>query len=83
MADGQNKRKQGPADSRGAPFKKAKGGKAGRWKTPYEQTKAGESIQMGKVLDVGDAGIWVTYARGMRSKAIREFTLLCEEVWHA
>lgn len=35
---------------------------------------------MGTVLDVGDEGIWVTYARGMRSKAVREFKELCENV---
>lgn len=35
---------------------------------------------MGTALDVGDEGIWVTYARGMKGKAVREFTAMCEEV---
>lgn len=35
---------------------------------------------MGKKMDVNDAGIWVTYARGMKGKALREFKTLCEEV---
>jgi tRNA acetyltransferase TAN1 len=35
---------------------------------------------MGTVLDVGDEGIWVTYARGMKPRAVREFKDLCEEV---
>lgn len=58
-----------------------KGGKGGgRWKTPFQQAKAGIKIEMGKTMEVGDAGIWVTFARGMRSKAMREFTELCEQV---
>lgn len=35
---------------------------------------------MGTALDVGDEGIWVTYARGMKGKAVREFAAMCEEV---
>jgi tRNA acetyltransferase TAN1 len=35
---------------------------------------------MGKALEVGDEGIWVTYARGMKNKAVREFTAMCHEV---
>lgn len=34
---------------------------------------------MGKTLEVGDEGIWVTYARGMKGKAVREFKALCDE----
>ncbi|OTA03539.1 hypothetical protein A9Z42_0040020 [Trichoderma parareesei] len=34
---------------------------------------------MGKALEVGDEGIWVTYARGMKNKAVREFTAMCHE----
>lgn len=37
---------------------------------------------MGTVLAVGDQGIWVTYARNMKGKAIREVKELCEEVRH-
>jgi tRNA acetyltransferase TAN1 len=35
---------------------------------------------MGTALDVGDEGIWVTYARGMKGKAVREFKAMCDEV---
>lgn len=37
-------------------------------------------MEMGKALEVGDEGIWVTYARGMKNKAVREFTAMCHEV---
>ena len=37
-------------------------------------------VEMGKALEIGDQGIWVTFARGMKTKAIREITELCEEV---
>lgn len=42
-------------------------------------------VEMGNSLDVGDQGIWVTYARGMNTRAFREFKELCDEVgnfWH-
>lgn len=35
---------------------------------------------MGKILEAGDRGLWVTYARGMKVKAVREFIELCYEV---
>jgi hypothetical protein len=35
---------------------------------------------MGTSLAIGDEGIWVTFARGMKTKAVREFLTLCEEV---
>lgn len=35
---------------------------------------------MGKTMEVGDQGVWVTFARGMKGKAIRELNQLCEEV---
>lgn len=35
---------------------------------------------MGTALAVGDAGVWVTYARGMNGKAQREFKELCYTV---
>ena len=41
-----------------------------------------DRVDTGNALDVGDEGIWVTFARGMRSKAVREFRELCEEVRH-
>lgn len=37
---------------------------------------------MGNSLDVGDEGIWVTYARGMNTRAFKEFKELCDEVRH-
>lgn len=33
-------------------------------------------------MEVGDEGIWVTFVRGMKTKAVREFQELCEEVRH-
>lgn len=82
MGDGAQKRKKGPggADGGGGPLhKKIKGGNAGKWKTPHHEAKLAESVEMGSVLDVGDEGIWVTFARGMRTKAVREFKQLCDE----
>lgn len=57
-----------------------KEGTGGRWKTPAQKAKQAEKIEMGTALEVGDQGIWVTYARGMKGKAIREFKELCDEV---
>ncbi|KAL7790369.1 thiamine diphosphate-binding protein [Trichoderma ceciliae] len=54
-------------------------GAAGRWKTPAQKARQAERLEMGTALDVGDEGIWVTYARGMKGKAVREFKALCEE----
>ncbi|PHH79412.1 hypothetical protein CDD80_4865 [Ophiocordyceps camponoti-rufipedis] len=55
------------------------GGSAGRWKTPHQQAKTAEKTDTGAVLDVGDGGIWVTFVRGMQTKALREFKALCGE----
>ncbi|KAH6982802.1 hypothetical protein BKA56DRAFT_331591 [Ilyonectria sp. MPI-CAGE-AT-0026] len=78
MSDGANKRKQGP--SRGGPAnKKSKGGTAGRWQTPFQKAKHAEKAELGRTLEVNDAGIWVTYARGMKGKAMREFKALCNQ----
>lgn len=38
---------------------------------------------MGTALDVGDEGLWVTHVRGMKVKAMRELTEVCEEVSRA
>ncbi|RDA93409.1 hypothetical protein CP533_1993 [Ophiocordyceps camponoti-saundersi (nom. inval.)] len=78
MADGASKRKQGPGDARGGESagKRSKGGSRGRWKTPHQQAKA---VDTDGVLDVGDGGIWVTFVRGMQTKAVREFRALCGE----
>ncbi|CAM1503696.1 Fc.00g012870.m01.CDS01 [Cosmosporella sp. VM-42] len=75
MGDG-GKRKGGPGGS-GPPGKKSKGGNFGRWQTPHQKAKQAEQVEMGTKFSVGDAGIWVTYARGMKSKALREFRELC------
>ncbi|KAM0247382.1 hypothetical protein ACHAQJ_009846 [Trichoderma viride] len=79
MADSAPKRKQGPGGSDGSAFKKRKEGAAGRWKTPAQKAKQADRVEMGTALDVGDEGIWVTYARGMKGKAVREFKAMCEE----
>ena len=54
-----------------------KGGNFGRWQTPHQKAKQAEQVEMGTKFSVGDAGIWVTYARGMKGKALREFRELC------
>ncbi|UKZ76075.1 hypothetical protein TrVFT333_003771 [Trichoderma virens FT-333] len=79
MADSASKRKQGPGGSDGSALKKRKEGTAGRWKTPAQKAKQASWAEMGKTLEVGDEGIWVTYARGMKGKAVREFKALCDE----
>ncbi|EHK23247.1 uncharacterized protein TRIVIDRAFT_220521 [Trichoderma virens Gv29-8] len=79
MADSASKRKQGPGSSDGSALKKRKEGTAGRWKTPAQKAKQASWAEMGKTLEVGDEGIWVTYARGMKGKAVREFKALCDE----
>jgi tRNA acetyltransferase TAN1 len=52
----------------------------GRWKTPHQLAKIASKSELGTALHLGDQGIWVTYARGMHSKAVREFKELCDEV---
>lgn len=59
----------------------AKGGTAGRWQTPFQKARHAEKAELGRTLEVNDAGIWVTYARGMKGKAMREFKALCNQVW--
>jgi tRNA acetyltransferase TAN1 len=59
-----------------------KGGSAGKWQTTHQKAKQSEQMELGRTLEVNDAGIWVTYARGMKGKAIREFKSLCDEVCH-
>lgn len=55
-------------------------GNQNKWKTSHHKEKITAHIEMGKTFDVGDEGIWVTFARGMKKKAIREFKELCDEV---
>jgi tRNA acetyltransferase TAN1 len=39
-----------------------------------------QRVEMGTTFNVGDEGIWVTFAKGMKFKAVREFRELCEAV---
>ncbi|EXV06243.1 THUMP domain protein [Metarhizium robertsii] len=76
------KRKDGPVPANGSTqpaHKKSKGGSAGRWKTPHQKAKIAEKVELGTTLAIGDQGIWVTFARGMKYRAIREFQELCVE----
>ncbi|KAL2203638.1 hypothetical protein CC79DRAFT_1248025, partial [Sarocladium strictum] len=54
------------------------GGGGNKWKTPNHEARRAEQIEKGTTLGVGDAGIWVTYARGQRPRGVREFIDLCE-----
>ena len=56
------------------------GGNAGRWKTAHHKAKVAGKVEMGTTFSVGDEGIWVTFAKGMKFKAVREFRELCEAV---
>ncbi|KJZ72381.1 hypothetical protein HIM_08184 [Hirsutella minnesotensis 3608] len=78
MDKGGQKRRQGSNGDGHAP-KRSKGGCAGRWKTPHQKAKMAEKVEIGNALEVGDEGIWVTHARGMKTKALREFLQLCDE----
>lgn len=78
MAD--TKRKQPPTGSSGGALKKRQGGSGGRWKTPHHRNNHAQAVEIGKALDVGDQGFWVTFARGMKFKAMREMQDLVEEV---
>ncbi|KAJ4057776.1 hypothetical protein NW753_001105 [Fusarium oxysporum] len=78
MSDGAGKRKQGPGGN-GPATKKSKGGSGGKWQTPHQKARKTEQAELGRTLEVNDAGIWVTYARGMKGKAITEFKNLCNE----
>ncbi|OAA73788.1 THUMP domain containing protein [Cordyceps fumosorosea ARSEF 2679] len=79
MSENQNKRKEGPSGAAPAHKKSKQGSTAGKWKTPQQKSKMAGRIEMGSSLDVGDEGIWVTYARGMNTRAFREFNELCHE----
>ncbi|KAK7414133.1 hypothetical protein QQX98_006995 [Neonectria punicea] len=80
MSDGANKRKQAPGASKGgSSSKKSRGGNAGKWQTTHQKAMHAERIELGTTLEVNDVGIWVTYARGMKGKAMREFKALCNQ----
>ncbi|KAG5951642.1 hypothetical protein E4U58_001108 [Claviceps cyperi] len=72
-------RKQVSLKASAAVFKRSKRGSSGRWKTPHHRDKIVEKVELGATFHVGDRGIWVTFARGMRDRALREFKALCEE----
>ncbi|KAF6826630.1 tRNA acetyltransferase TAN1 [Colletotrichum musicola] len=79
MADS-TKRKQVNANDKAHPAKRSKGGRgAGSWQTTHQKAKVLNLQDRDALLDVGDQGIWVTFARGMDGKAISEFGLLCDE----
>ncbi|KAH7375709.1 THUMP domain-containing protein [Plectosphaerella cucumerina] len=73
------KRKSGPQGG-GRPLKKSKGGTAGQWQTPAHAAKMAKLGRRGALLEVGDQGIWVTFARGMERRAAEEFSKLCEDL---
>jgi hypothetical protein len=55
-------------------------GTGGKWQTPHQKQKTAARAVAGLSIEVGDAGIWVTCARGMDSRAIGEARALCDEV---
>ncbi|KAF9869256.1 THUMP domain-containing protein [Colletotrichum karsti] len=60
--------------------KRSKGGKgSGSWQTPHQKSKIANLQDRDATLEIGDKGIWVTFARGMDRKAISEFNMLCDE----
>ncbi|KAJ9134760.1 Thump domain containing protein [Pleurostoma richardsiae] len=72
-----NKRKGAPSDNGVAGPKRKKAGNEGKWKTSHQHTKT-STVQAG-TIEPGDAGIWVTCARSMKGKAVRELSMLFEE----
>lgn len=62
------------------PLIRTQGGAGNKWQTPNQKARQAAQIEQGTMLGVGDAGIWATYARGQRPRAVREFIDLCEEV---
>lgn len=77
MSEGQ-KRKERPrgGGQQGGP-KRSKGGSGGKWNVPAYEARKAEQVKLGTAMAVGDQGIWVTYARGMNAKAMREL----KELW--
>ncbi|ROT42709.1 hypothetical protein SODALDRAFT_326861 [Sodiomyces alkalinus F11] len=73
------KRKQ-THDSGARPLKRSKGGNLGAWQTPAHKSKLAMLTDRDAVLQVGDQGIWVTFARGMDRKAISELMSLCDQL---
>ncbi|OLN94354.1 tRNA acetyltransferase TAN1 [Colletotrichum chlorophyti] len=74
------KRKQPSGGANANPAKRSKGGRGtGSWQTPHQKAKIASLQDRGVSLEVGDKGVWVTFARGMDGKAISEFSLLCDE----
>lgn len=78
MAERQ-KRKEGPQGGAHQGPKRNKGGSGGRWSTPVQVARKAEQLDMGKAFAIGDQGVWVTFARGMNGKVMRELRDLCAE----
>ena len=56
------------------------GGSDGRWKTPHQKAKQEHRLELGHEIELGDEGIWVTFARSMDKRAMAELKALCDEV---
>lgn len=79
MSEGQKRKERPQGGAQQGGVKRSKGGSGGKWKMPQYEAKKAEQVQMGTTLATGDQGIWVTFARGMNSKATWEFKDLCAE----
>ncbi|KAH8887101.1 hypothetical protein GQ53DRAFT_827646 [Thozetella sp. PMI_491] len=77
------KRKGVPAGARNSQTKKKKAclrlktGNSGKWKTAHQEAKTGSSHE--SYPKPGDAGIWVSCARGQEHRAAREVGILFDE----
>ncbi|KAH7029388.1 thump domain-containing protein [Microdochium trichocladiopsis] len=72
------KRKAGPSNgSQGGQPKRSKGGSGNKWQTPNQREKL-DSLKE-SMLQVGDAGIWVTCQRGKERQARGEMARICED----
>lgn len=79
MTEAQKRKEGPPGGAQQGSFKKSKGGSGGKWRMPAHEARKAEWIEKGTALAVGDQGFWVTFARGMNTKAMREVQDLCAE----
>nr|XP_036579663.1 THUMP domain-containing protein [Colletotrichum truncatum]KAF6787272.1 THUMP domain-containing protein [Colletotrichum truncatum] len=80
MSDPTKRKVSSSGGDRSHPAKRSKGARGtGSWQTPHQKAKVANLQDRDASLEIGDKGIWVTFARGMDGKAISEFNLLCEE----
>ncbi|WYZ34361.1 hypothetical protein EsH8_I_000637 [Colletotrichum jinshuiense] len=80
MSDPTKRKQPSSGGGNAHPAKRSKGGKSGgTWQTPHHKAKIASLQDRGVTLEVGDKGIWVTFARGMDGKSISEFNLLCDQ----